>query len=84
MDKVVELVGGVFVINGAYLNPSQEGYYNSINPLVEGVPHILTGLHLWRPHIHKPRYSGASSVSHTSFTVVQFIGLQYSVLAYPV
>ena len=52
-------------------NPSQEGYYNSNNPLVEGVPHIFTGL----------EYSGASRVSHTSFPVVQFIGLQYSVLS---
>ena len=64
-------------------NPSQEGYYNSINPLVKGVPphiqrpssgglHIFTGL----------EYSGASKVSHTSFPVVQFIGLQYSVLGH--
>ena len=50
-------------------NPSQEGYYNSINPLVEGVPHIFTGL----------KYSGASKVSHTSFPVVQFIGQHYTV-----
>ena len=27
-------------------NPLQEGYYNSINPLVEGVPHIFKSLHL--------------------------------------
>ena len=33
-------------------------------------PHIFTGLEYW----------GASGVSHTSFRVVQFIGLQYSVL----
>ena len=43
-DKVLELVGGGSVISGAYLNSLQEGYYNSINPLVEGVP----------PHIHRP------------------------------
>ena len=30
-------------------NPSQEGQYNSINPLVEGVPHIFAGLHLGGP-----------------------------------
>ena len=30
-------------------NPSQEGYYNSINPLVVGVPNIFTGLHLGGP-----------------------------------
>ena len=64
-----------------FLNPSQEGYYNSINPLVEGVP----------PHIHRPppggshiftglEYSGASARSRPYFPVVQFIGLQYSVL----
>ena len=27
-------------------NPSQEGYYNRNKLLVEGVPHIVTGLHL--------------------------------------
>ena len=27
------------------MNPSQEDYYISINPLVDGVPHIFTGLH---------------------------------------
>ena len=32
-----------------HINPSQEAYYNSINPLVEGVPHIFTGLHLGGP-----------------------------------
>ena len=62
-------------------NTSQEGYYNSINPLVEGVPHIFTGLHLGASHIFTGlKYSGASGMSHTYFPVVQFIGLQYSVL----
>ena len=37
------------------INPSQEGYYNSINPLVKGVPHIFTSLHLGAPHIHGPQ-----------------------------
>ena len=60
-------------------NPSQEGYYNSINPLVKGEPHIFAGLHLGGPHIFTGlKYSGASKVSHTFFPVVQFIGLQYS------
>ena len=30
-------------------NPSQEGYNNSINSLVEGVPHMFTGLQLGGP-----------------------------------
>ena len=60
-------------------NPSQEGYYNSINPLVEGVPHIFTGLHLRGPHTHRPQILGASGMSHTSFSVVQIIGIQNSV-----
>ena len=55
-------------------NPSQEGYYNSINPLVEGVPHIFTGL-----HTHRPQILGASGMSHTSFPVVQIIRIQNSV-----
>ena len=38
-------------------NPSQEGYYNGINPLVKGVPHIFTGLHLGGP-----TYSQASNI----------------------
>ena len=61
-------------------NPSQDGYYNIINPLVEGVP----------PHNHRPppggphiftglKYSGASTRCRPYFTVVQFIGLKYSV-----
>ena len=62
-------------------NPLQGGYYNRINPLLEGVPphiqrppsgchHILTGL----------KYSGASIQYRPYFPVVQFFGLQYSVL----
>ena len=47
-------------------NPPQEGYYNSINPLLEGVAHIFTGFN----------YSGASDVTHTYFPVSQFIVLQ--------
>ena len=35
-------------------NPSQEGYYNSINPLVEGVP-TCSQASIWgAPHIHRP------------------------------
>ena len=46
--------GGQLVEGGGQLvggggNPSQEGYNNSINPLVEGVAHIFTGLHLGGP-----------------------------------
>ena len=66
-------------------NPSQEGYYNRINPLVEGVP----------PHIHRPppggrhiftglEYSGAFIQCRPYFPVVQLIGLHYSVLRKPV
>ena len=62
-------------------NPSQEGRFNSINPLVEGVPHIFAVLHLGGPHIFTGlEYSRSSDKGHTSFPVVQFIGLQYSVL----
>ena len=62
-------------------NSSQEGYYNIKNPLVEAVP----------PHIHRPptggtrvftglAYSGAFGRGRPYFNVVQFIGLQYSVM----
>ena len=62
-------------------NPSQEGYYISINTLVVGVApnihmppsgchHIFTGL----------EYSRASGQCRHFFPVVQFIGIQYSVL----
>ena len=53
-------------------NPSQEVYYNFINPLVVGGGwghHLFTGL----------KYSGTSGRCRPSFPVVQFIGLQYSV-----
>ena len=64
-------------------NLSQEGQYNSINPLVEGVPHALAGLHLGGPHTFTGlEHSRSSDKGHTSFTVVQFIGLQYSVLVF--
>ena len=63
------------------INPSQEGQYNSINPLVEVVPHIFAGLHLGGPHIFTGlEYARSSDKGHTFFHVVQFIGLQYSVL----
>ena len=66
----------------AVTNPSQEGYLQKNYPLVEGVPHKFTGLHLGGPHIFTGlKYSEASGVGHTSSPVVQFIGLQYSVLA---
>ena len=38
-------------------NPSQEGYYNRINPLAEGVP----------PHIHRP-----PSLGHHIFTGLEY------------
>ena len=65
-------------------NPLQEGYYNSINPLVERGAPLIHKPPSRRPHIFTGlEYSGASEVSHTYFPVVQFIGLQYSVMGPP-
>ena len=61
-------------------NPHKRVITNAITPQVEGVPHIFTGLHLGAHLLTGLKYSGASGVSHTSFPVVQFIRLQYSVL----
>ena len=37
------------------LHSLQEVYHNSINPLVEEVPHIFTGLHLGLSHFYRPQ-----------------------------
>ena len=66
------------VMQTVWANHSQEGYYNSNNLLVDGVP----------PHIQRPqpggpnlltehKYSGASGRGCPFFPVVQFNGLQY-------
>ena len=36
----------IWLVSSLTPNPSQEGYYNSINPLVKERPHIFPGLHL--------------------------------------
>ena len=62
-------------------NPSQGGQYSSITPVVEGVPQTFVSLHLGGTHTFTGlEHSRPSDKGHTSFPVVQFIGLQYSVL----
>ena len=62
-----------------YHNPSQEGLYNSIKPLVEGVPHMFTGLNLGAPTYSQFSNIQGPPVRATPLFLL-FISLDFSIL----
>ena len=64
-----------------FSNPSQECYYNSINPLVKGLPDIFTDLYMGGP-----TYSQAQNIQGPPVSALplspQFNSLNYTITVY--
>ena len=64
-----------------FSNPSQECYYNSINPLVKGLPNIFTDLYMGGP-----TYSQAQNIQGPPVSALplspQFNSLNYIITVY--